>query len=79
MTVTARSSVVGMPPGRYQIATVLKGKINTGGVLRLDRPKTKPYRRRRPEYRTWKDHMVRRILWDAAINDPDDRQELWIR
>jgi hypothetical protein len=78
--ITARSSVVKLSPGRYQIATVLKGMIATGGyVSGREQP---PYRLKRSavvDERTRKEPWIARVLRDATVDDPDDMLELWIR
>jgi hypothetical protein len=82
MTITAHSSDVGMPCGHYaKIVQVIRDKIHKGKAYRPSGRPRKPYKRTRPdECRTicgGKRALVMKILADAAINDPDDRQELW--
>jgi len=77
MTVTAHASDVDMPAGHYEkIAQVIRGKIHTGG-FRSGQPK-KPYKRTRPSVykRSQKGLWIKKLLEDAATNDPDDRHEL---
>jgi len=78
MTITARSSDVGVPPGHYdKIAQVIRDKIHSGGAWQSGRP-SRPYKRTRPKLKIRR-RQVERILADAAINDPDDMQELFDR
>jgi hypothetical protein len=81
--ITAYSSVVKLPPGRYQVSTVLKSQVNPfTGVRGKRKPITsekRPYKRTRPERKTRREREVERYLLDAAIDDPDELQEFWIR
>jgi hypothetical protein len=72
MTITAHASVVQMPPGRYQIATVLKGKINTGGWSRPHPPRKPPRKRR---FNLTKGVALRKME-EYVDSLPDDASEL---
>lgn len=69
--ITARSADVDMPPGKYQIATVLKGKINNGGWY-----KGKP---RRPYKPTRKDSRKERMIRLNRIVRMADEKDEYIR
>jgi len=75
--ITARSAVVGLPPGHYdKIAQVIRDKIRCGYELR-ERFRG-PYKRTRPSQNSRR-NIASRYLLAAAIDDPDELQELWNR
>ena len=91
--ITAHSDDVKLPPGRYQVSTVLRslGKCKTitskkcKSILSEKRKEclrsrqAKAYKRTRPNNKTRCEREVERYLLDAAIDDPDELHELWIR
>lgn len=91
--ITAHSEDVKLPPGRYQISTILRslGKCKTITPTKnksvtsekrkeyIRNYQAKRYRRSRPDRKTRRDREVERYLLDAAIEDPDDLQEFWNR
>ena len=80
--ITARAQVLNLPPGRYQIATVLmaihapiRAHPPHKQVPRMPAPYDSEYRR---EY--YKREKARRLkLREYLDNLPDDERELWVR
>ena len=77
--ITARADVVKMPPGHYEkIAQVLRDKIHTGGWMSgRPRPPCKHTRDNHGGMRYKKGVWIKKILEEAALDDPDDLHELW--
>ena len=71
--ITAHSEDVNLPPGRYQGLTILRA------LESCKNSKRKEYYQRKCAKRGYTRMMVKKILLDAAIDDPDELQELWIR
>lgn len=71
---TARSAVVGLAPGRYQLATALLGKIHNGGWKKNRMPR-KP---RKPRH-TPTTHQAGMLYSIYIAGLPDDESELWNR
>jgi hypothetical protein len=76
--ITAHSDDVKLPPGRYQVSTVLKCQVNHSKRAKGTSGK-KQYKRVRPSQKTRSELEAERYLLDAAIDDPDELQELWSR
>lgn len=85
--ITAHSSDVGLPPGKYKLADVLKHvmKKNRKGWKKGTGKYRKPAKRTRP---AWDKHQYypRKAVrladeWkrEMDIKDPDGLQELWVR